>query len=140
MNIYIYITMAVIPANLIENNISNLQTLSIELKWLWYQMGVSYNTKSAGKCGHLQRDGGSINRLQVYIGDTNVNWGEWYNRGYKYLPKGETKGILFWLWEVWMTLIDSRINFCCEGRSGACLRLMPRMPYIGGESLGSFRR
>ena len=40
------------------------------------QMGVSYNnTKSAGKCEHLQRDGGSINRLQVYIGDTNVNWG-----------------------------------------------------------------
>ena len=32
--------MAVIPANLIENNISNLQTLSIELKWLWYQMGM----------------------------------------------------------------------------------------------------
>ena len=39
-------------------------------------MGVSYNnTKSAGKCGHLQRNGGSINRLQVYIGDTSVNWG-----------------------------------------------------------------
>ena len=27
--------MAVLPANLIENNFSNLQTLSIELKWLW---------------------------------------------------------------------------------------------------------
>ena len=27
--------MAAIPANLIENNFSNLQTLSIELKWLW---------------------------------------------------------------------------------------------------------
>ena len=38
-------------------------------------MGVSYRTKSAGKCGHLQRVGGSINRLQMYIGDTNVNWG-----------------------------------------------------------------
>ena len=37
-------------------------------------MWVSYNnTKSAGKCRHLQRDGGSINRLQVYIGDTNAN-------------------------------------------------------------------
>ena len=41
---------------------------------------VSYNTNSAGKCEHLQRDGGSINRLQMYIGDTNANWG--YNRGY----------------------------------------------------------
>ena len=50
---------------------SNLQTLSIELKWGY--LGVSYNKESAGKCGHLQRDGGSINRLQVYIGDTNVN-------------------------------------------------------------------
>ena len=38
-------------------------------------MGVSYTIqKSAGKCKHLQRDGGSINRLQVYIGDTDVNW------------------------------------------------------------------
>ena len=38
-------------------------------------MGVSYNdTKSAGKCGHLQRYGGRINRLQMYIGDTNANW------------------------------------------------------------------
>ena len=37
------------------------------------QMGVSYNTKSAGKCEHLQRGGGSINRLQMYIGDTNAN-------------------------------------------------------------------
>ena len=39
-------------------------------------MGVSYNTtKSASKCGHWWRDGGSINRLQVYIGDTSVNYG-----------------------------------------------------------------
>ena len=37
------------------------------------EWGVSYNTKSASKCGHLQRDGGSINRLQMYIGDTNAN-------------------------------------------------------------------
>ena len=37
-------------------------------------MGVSYNAKSAGNCEHLQRDGGSINRLQMYIGDTNANW------------------------------------------------------------------
>ena len=39
-------------------------------------MGVSYHTKSAGKSEHLQRDGGSINRLQMYNGDTNANWGE----------------------------------------------------------------
>ena len=37
-------------------------------------MGVSYNTKSAGNSEHLQRYGGSINRLQMYIGDTNANW------------------------------------------------------------------
>ena len=67
--------MAVIPANLIENNFSNLQTLSIELNGSDTKMGVSYNTESAGKCRHLQRDGGSINRLQMYIGDTNANWG-----------------------------------------------------------------
>ena len=34
LSIELWITMAVIPANLIENNISNLQTLSIELRWL----------------------------------------------------------------------------------------------------------
>ena len=39
-----------------------------------YQMGVSYyNTKSAGKMRALTEGGGSINRLQVYIGDTSVN-------------------------------------------------------------------
>ena len=31
-------------------------------------MGVSYKQKSAGKGEHLQRNGGSISRLQMYIG------------------------------------------------------------------------
>ena len=52
-------------------------------------MGVSYNTKSASKCGHLQKDGGSINRLQMYIGDTNANWRSDTIGDIKYLPKGE---------------------------------------------------
>ena len=44
--------MAVIPANLIENNFSNLQTLSIELNGSDTKWGVSYDTKSAGNCEH----------------------------------------------------------------------------------------
>ena len=38
-------------------------TLYIYMYIYIYIMGVSYNTKSASKCEHLQRDGGSINRL-----------------------------------------------------------------------------
>ena len=34
-----------------------------------------------------------------------------YNRR-NYLPKGETKGILFWLGEVWMALSDSEEDWC----------------------------
>ena len=39
--------MAVIPANLIENNISNLQTLSIELKGALIPNGGKLQTRSA---------------------------------------------------------------------------------------------
>ena len=36
---------------------------------------VSYGYKECEQMRALIGNGGSINRLQVYIGDTNVNWG-----------------------------------------------------------------
>ena len=118
--------MAVIPANLIENNISNLQTLSIELKWLWYQMGVSYKVKSAGKCKHW---GGSIIRLQIHkcFRSTSVDCKLGGNRSGlvegRFISALEKGGIL---------AENSKVRSAIL----ACWRLRPRVPYIGGGSLG----
>ena len=43
----------------------------VELEYIYIYGGVSYNINSAG-------DGGSIRRLQMYIGDTSANWGQGY--------------------------------------------------------------